>query len=148
MAGEAVLLISTVYLATILRENGGMGKKGRAVSPFRLLVKLRVENEAYFNSLWAVIFLRSSRKELVSILDYHLQYTASNGKGEECKRIFQKLSLLWALHFHPLFIASVYFLLINSIISKLPTFEISVGRTYLVFAIILEEAFFLFWFWM
>lgn len=64
-----MLLISTAYLATILRENGGMGKKGRAVSPFRLLVKLRVENEAYFNSLWAVIFLRSSRQGLVSILD-------------------------------------------------------------------------------
>lgn len=33
---------------------GGMGKKGRAVSPFRLLVKLRVENEEYFNSLCAM----------------------------------------------------------------------------------------------
>lgn len=48
---------------------GAWVKKGRAVSPFRLLVKLRVENEAYFNSLWAVIFLRSSRQGLVSILD-------------------------------------------------------------------------------
>lgn len=82
MAGEAVLLISTAYLATIRSKNGGMGKKGRAVSPFRLLVKLRVKNEAYFNTLWAVIFLRSSRQELVSILDYYLQCTASKGKGE------------------------------------------------------------------
>lgn len=80
-----MLLISTAYLATILKENGAMGKKGRAVSPFRLLVKLRAENEAYFNSLWAVIFLRSSRQELVSILDYFLQYTASNRKGEKWK---------------------------------------------------------------
>lgn len=61
---------------------GAWVKKGIAVSPFRLLVKLIVENEAYFNFLWAVIFLRSSRQELVSILDYYLQYTASNGTGE------------------------------------------------------------------
>lgn len=83
-----MLLISTAYLATILRENGGMGKKGRTVSPFRLLVKLRVKIEAYFNFLWAVIFLRCSRQELVSILDYYLQYTASNGKGGYWKLMF------------------------------------------------------------
>lgn len=70
-----MLLISTAYLAKIVRENGGMGKKGRAASPLRLLVKLRVESKAYFNSLWAVVFL-------VSLLGYYLHCIASKGKGQ------------------------------------------------------------------
>lgn len=98
---------------------GGMGKKGRAVSPFRLLVKLRVENEEYFNSLWAIychlpckyetkasILLDGNTKRLLSVM-YWIQGKSGKRGNEDLERC--PFSLLQSFHFYTLFIATVYF---------------------------------------
>lgn len=99
---------------------GGMGKKGRAISPFRLLVKLRVENEEYFNALWPIychflckyetrlvsLLLDRDTKQLLSVM-YWIQDKKRKRGDEDLERC--SFSLLQSFHFCPLFVASVYF---------------------------------------